>query len=74
MLNRFGKVEYAAAAYNGGPGRVDRWLNTLPSNMEDWVEAIPITETRLYVFGVMRNSAQYRRIYGGQKVPPPKNT
>ncbi|MBI4851940.1 MAG: transglycosylase SLT domain-containing protein [Acidobacteria bacterium] len=71
MLNKFGKIEYAAAAYNGGPGRVDRWLNTLPSNIEDWVEAIPITETRLYVFGVMRNSAQYRRIYGGQKIQTP---
>lgn len=71
MLNKFGKIEYAAAAYNGGPGRVDRWLNTLPSGIEDWVEAIPITETRLYVFGVMRNSAQYRRIYGGQKIQTP---
>jgi soluble lytic murein transglycosylase len=71
MLNKFGKIEYAAAAYNGGPGRVDRWLNTLPSGIEDWVEAIPITETRLYVFGVMRNSAQYRRIYGGKKIETP---
>lgn len=71
MLNKFGKIEYAAAAYNGGPGRVDKWLNTLPSNIEDWVEAIPITETRLYVFGVMRNSAQYRRIYGDQKIQNP---
>lgn len=63
LFNKYGKIEYAAAAYNGGPGRVDNWLNSLPRNMEDWVEAIPITETRLYVFGVVRNSAQYRRLY-----------
>lgn len=67
LFKKYGKVEYAAAAYNGGPGRVDRWLTSLPSNMEDWVEAIPITETRLYVFGVVRNSAQYRRLYAEQK-------
>ncbi len=65
MLNKYGKIEYAAAAYNGGPGRVSKWLTTLPtSNIEDWVESIPITETRLYVFGVIRNSQQYKRIYG----------
>jgi soluble lytic murein transglycosylase len=63
MINRFGRIEYAAAAYNGGPGRVDRWLKTLPDNLEDWVEAIPITETRLYVQGVLRNTAHYRRLY-----------
>jgi soluble lytic murein transglycosylase len=63
MINKFGRIEYAAAAYNGGPGRVDRWLKTLPENLEDWVESIPITETRLYVQGVLRNSAHYRRLY-----------
>ncbi|MBL8150683.1 MAG: transglycosylase SLT domain-containing protein [Blastocatellia bacterium] len=63
MLDKFGRIEYAAAAYNGGPGRVSRWLQTLPDDIEEWVEAIPITETRLYVQGVIRNSAHYRRIY-----------
>lgn len=62
--NQFGKVEYAAAAYNGGPSRVVRWIKQLPSDtMEDWVESIPITETRLYVQGVLRNAANYRRFY-----------
>lgn len=63
MLDKFGRIEYAAAAYNGGPGRVDRWLKTLPSEIEDWVDSIPITETRLYVQGVLRNTAHYRRLY-----------
>ncbi len=65
MLNKYGRIEYAAAAYNGGPGRVSRWLETLPAELEEWVEAIPISETRGYVQGVLRNSAHYRRIYGG---------
>lgn len=63
MIDKFGRVEYAAAAYNGGPGRVERWLQTLPSELEEWVDAIPITETRLYVHGVMRNAGHYRRLY-----------
>lgn len=64
MINQYGRVEYAAAAYNGGPGRVNKWLKTLPSDLEEWVEAIPITETRLYVQGVLRNAGHYRRLYG----------
>lgn len=63
MLNKYGRIEYAAAAYNGGPGRVSRWRETLPTDIEEWVEAIPISETRGYVQGVLRNSAHYRRIY-----------
>lgn len=64
LEKQFGKVEYAAAAYNGGPSRVARWIKQLPGDtMEDWVESIPISETRLYVQGVLRNAANYRRFY-----------
>lgn len=64
LLDRFGRFEYVAAAYNGGPTRVSRWLTQIPENeIEDWVEAIPISETRLYVQGVYRNSRQYQRLY-----------
>jgi soluble lytic murein transglycosylase len=43
-----------AAAYNAGEGRVERWLGErgdLP--LDDFVEAIPFEETRLYVHRVV---------------------
>jgi hypothetical protein len=52
-----------AVAYNAGPGRVVRWRNELPLEMDEFVEEIPFSETRGYVKGVIRNSAQYRRLY-----------
>lgn len=65
MIERFGRIEYALAAYNAGPLRVVRWIRELPSgDMDEWVESIPITETRLYVQAVLRNRAYYQRIYG----------
>lgn len=64
LLDRFDKFEYVAAAYNGGPTRVSRWLKELPAvEIEEWIENIPISETRLYVQGVYRNSRQYQRLY-----------
>jgi len=63
MLDRFGRIEYAAAAYNAGPSRVAKWRNTLPIELDEFVEAIPFNETRGYVQGVIRNTAQYRRLY-----------
>jgi soluble lytic murein transglycosylase len=64
LLDRFDRFEYVAAAYNGGPTRVSRWLKEFPSDeVEEWVESIPISETRLYVQGIYRNSRQYQRLY-----------
>jgi soluble lytic murein transglycosylase len=67
LIGEFGRWEYVAAAYNGGPSRVSRWLRELPAaEIEEWVESIPITETRLYVQGVYRNMRQYQRLYDEQ--------
>lgn len=67
LIGRFGRFEYVAAAYNGGPTRVSRWINQLPGEtIEDWVESIPISETRFYVQGVYRNMRQYQRLYDNQ--------
>jgi hypothetical protein len=52
-----------SVAYNAGPGRVVRWRNELPLQMDEFVEEIPFRETQGYVKGVIRNSAQYRRLY-----------
>jgi peptidoglycan lytic transglycosylase len=64
MLGQFGRIEYAAAAYNAGPGRARRWIAERGSmDIEDWIESIPFTETRGYVQGVLRYAANYRRLY-----------
>ena len=63
QLDKYGRIEYLAAAYNAGPGRVVTWRQTLPPEMDEWVEAIPFRETKSYVQGVVRNTAQYRRLY-----------
>jgi soluble lytic murein transglycosylase len=63
QLDKYGRIEYLAVAYNAGPGRVVQWRNSLPLEIDEYVEAIPFRETRGYVQGVVRNSAQYRRLY-----------
>ena len=63
QLDKFGRIEYVAIAYNAGPGRVGPWRATLPAEMDDFVEAIPFKETKTYVQGIIRNTAQYRRLY-----------
>ncbi|MEJ7863212.1 MAG: transglycosylase SLT domain-containing protein [Pyrinomonadaceae bacterium] len=63
QLTKYGRVEYMAVAYNAGPGRVPQWQASLPFEIDEFVEAIPFKETKAYVQGVIRNSAQYRRLY-----------
>ncbi len=63
QLDKYGRIEYVAAAYNAGPGRVVQWRATLPLELDEWAEAVPFRETRLYIQGVVRNTLQYRRLY-----------
>lgn len=63
QLDKFGRIEYVAVAYNAGPNRVNPWRASLPAEMDEFVEAIPFKETKGYVQGIIRNSAQYRRLY-----------
>lgn len=63
QFDKFGRIEYVAAAYNAGPGRVPQWRASLPLEIDEFAEAIPFKETRGYVQGVIRNTAQYRRLY-----------
>ena len=63
QYNKYLRTEFVAVAYNAGPGRVVQWQKTLPSEMDEFVEEIPFKETKGYVQGIIRNSAQYRRLY-----------
>ncbi|MDR3533484.1 MAG: lytic transglycosylase domain-containing protein [Rhodopila sp.] len=67
VLTRFdNSLPLAAAAYNAGPNRVAQWIGdngdprTGPIDMVDWIELIPVGETRNYVQRVMENVVMYR--------------
>jgi soluble lytic murein transglycosylase len=60
-------MEYTLASYNAGKGRVDNWRNWFDfREPAEFVESIPIDETRNYVQIVMRNADFYRRLYAGR--------
>src|SRR6266851_196932 len=63
QIDKFGRIEYVAAAYNAGPIRASQWSASLPSEIDEWAEAVPFKETRGYVQGVVRNRLQYLRLY-----------
>ena len=61
-----GSYALAIAGYNAGPGRVRQWLRDYGDprggkiDMVDWIENIPISETRNYVQRVLENLQIYR--------------
>ena len=61
-----GSYVLAIAAYNGGPTRVKRWIRrhgdprTAEVDAIDWIELIPIAETRNYVQRVLEGVQVYR--------------
>ena len=60
-----GSYPLAVAAYNAGPGNVNKWLRangdprTGAVDWIDWLERIPISETRNYVQRVLENAVVY---------------
>ena len=66
QIDKFGRIEYVAAAYNAGPLRAAQWKTSLPADIDEWAEAVPFKETRGYVQGVVRNRLQYLRLYDEQ--------
>jgi soluble lytic murein transglycosylase len=66
MLNYFGgSYPLAIAAYNAGPGNVNKWLRangdprTGQISMLEWIENIPLYETKNYVQRVLENAVMY---------------
>ncbi len=70
MLIKFkNSLPLALAAYNAGPSRVKIWLKRYgdPRKSEisyvNWIESIPISETRFYVQKVLSNLRIYQKKY-----------
>ncbi|MFT4027761.1 MAG: lytic transglycosylase domain-containing protein [Novosphingobium sp.] len=65
LMNIYGSYPLAVAAYNAGGGNVNKWLraNGDPRSggvdWVDWLEKIPLSETRNYVQRVLENAVVY---------------
>ncbi len=75
MLGDFGgSYVLAVAAYNAGPARVHDWIQDFgdPRSKSidaiDWIESIPVAETRNYVQRVLENLQVYRFRLGDRRL------
>ena len=65
LFGLYGSYPLAIAAYNAGPGNVNKWLRangdprTGGVDMVEWIEAIPYMETKNYVQRVLENAVVY---------------
>ncbi len=76
MLEKFdGSALLAAAAYNAGPNRAERWIRDFGDprlesvDAVDWIESIPFRETRNYVMRVLEAQFVYRARISGEVGP-----
>ena len=67
LYDRYGDWELALAAYNGGLGNVDKWLEDdryADADGEGGLKRIPFKETRQFVARVTDAWEMYERLYG----------
>ncbi len=68
LVAMFGSEEPALAAYDAGEVRIAGWqAERKYDEMAEFIESIPITETREYVQIVSRNASIYRRLSSVQQ-------
>ncbi len=75
LLDDFpGSYVLAVAAYNAGPARVHEWIGDFGDprarnvDVIDWIESIPVSETRNYVQRVLENLQVYRFRLGDRRL------
>ena len=68
LVKKFdGQIALAAASYNAGPNRIKKWIENDPEReLDEFIEDIPIFQTRNYVKKVMTNYAVYHYIFYGK--------
>ena len=71
LINKYkGSTILSVAAYNAGPGTINRWLKSYGDPRKFgidplvWIEMIPYSETRNYVKRVLSNELIYRSVMG----------
>ena len=71
LLRTFnGSYILAFSGYNAGPGRAREWIGRYGDPRDpkvdavDWIERIPISETRYYIQRIMENMQVYRVLLG----------
>ena len=70
LIRAKGIKQYALAGYNAGEGSVAKWKREDPdATLDEWVENIPVQETRGYVKRVLRSYNTYKLLYA-PGVPP----
>ena len=68
FYDRYGDWELTLAAYNGGVGNVDSWLEDPEyCDGEGGLKKIPFKETRNYVKKVTDARDTYERLYGNRE-------
>lgn len=64
QLGRFSDVRLGLTAYHGGPGNFGKWKEEFTtSDIDLFVERIPLASTRNYVKSVYRNYLIYKQLY-----------
>ena len=64
QLGRFSDFRLGLTAYHGGPGNLGKWKEEFTtSDIDLFVERIPLGSTRNYVKSVYRNYLVYRQLY-----------
>jgi soluble lytic murein transglycosylase len=64
QLERFdGNVTAALAGYNAGPGRAQAWLDLAGSDPDQFMTAVDIDSTRLYIQRIYSYYTIYRALY-----------
>ncbi|MBI2221709.1 MAG: transglycosylase SLT domain-containing protein [Acidobacteria bacterium] len=67
LVEQFGGVHLALAAYNAGENRVVRWLAERPGlERDEFIDDIPFPETQNYVKKILGTAEDYRLLYGGK--------